>query len=60
MLQHTAVQESSMGGMGMMNGMMGDDQQDMDIFQIDDHWQIIHPIFSRQVQFFRFIIANNK
>jgi hypothetical protein len=24
-----------MGGMGMMNGMMGDDQQDMDIFQID-------------------------
>jgi hypothetical protein len=34
MLQHTAVQESSMGGMGMMNGMMGG-EQDMDIFQID-------------------------
>ena len=33
-LQHTAVQESSMGGMGMMNGMMGG-EQDMDIFQID-------------------------
>ncbi|CAC9436463.1 Multicopper oxidase [uncultured Gammaproteobacteria bacterium] len=35
-LQHTAVQESSsMGGMGMMGGMMGNNHQDMDIFQID-------------------------
>jgi bilirubin oxidase len=35
-LQHAAAQESSsMGGMGMMGGMMNNERQDMDIFQID-------------------------
>ncbi|SFV67200.1 Multicopper oxidase [hydrothermal vent metagenome] len=35
-LQHTAVQESSgMGGMGMMSGMMGNNDKNMNIFRID-------------------------